>query len=221
MLTTPIGAAASPAGSPADPGFLILLAVAFFVGSLPFAVWISRLAAGIDIRQHGSWNPGAANVWRSVGRRYGVLVGSLDAVKGAAMVWLAWWAGQPDPRAVWAGVAAVVGHNFSPFLGFRGGKGGATTVGLLACFIFPELVVVGCLLLLGSLVMPSRRFLASIIALSTSPLLALATGRLAFLPYFGAHPPRTTSVVWASLFLVALLWFRVTPGLLGKRARDG
>ena len=192
--------------------FLAALLGGFLAGSLPFSVWIGRRAAGVDVRQHGSRNPGAANVWRTAGRLFGTLAGLADAAKGAAAVWLAWRLGLSDELAVWVGTAAVVGHDFSVFLGFRGGKGGATMLGVLACFIFPELLVVLAIWILMSLLHPARKFLWSIIALSVSPILAAMTGRLP-LPYFGAQPPRPAPVVAAAALLVALLWSRVGPGL--------
>lgn len=208
MLTT--------AGVPL-PLFATLLLFGFLIGSVPTSVWIGRLAGGVDVRRLGSRNPGAANVWRTVGRRYGVLVGAVDAAKGALVVWIAWALGLPDHQAVWAGAAAVAGHNFSPFLGFRGGKGGATTVGMLACFLFPELLVVLAIWILGCLIFPRRKFVVSIVALSLLPALALMTGWPG-LPLLGGRTTREPSVIMAAAVLMVLLWIRVAPGLV--RARE-
>jgi glycerol-3-phosphate acyltransferase PlsY len=194
------------------PRFLMALLGGFLLGSLPFSVWIGRRARGVDVRDHGTRNPGAANVWRTVGRVFGILTGAADAAKGAAAVFLAWWIGLPDDFAVWVGVASVAGHNFSPLLGFRGGKGGATTCGVLACFVFPELVIVLLLWVVASVVDRRRRFAWSLIALSASPLLAAATGRLP-LPWLGALQPRSFSVIAAAIALVVMLWARVASGL--------
>ena len=190
--------------STAAARLLLALAGGFALGSLPFSVWIGRRAAGLDVRRHGSRNPGAANVWQTVGRVSGVLVGAADAGKGALAVWVAWWLGLPDELAVWAGVAAVLGHDFSPWLGFSGGKGGATTCGALACFIFPELVVVLILWIVASVLDPRRRFLWSLVTLSTCPILAALAG--------GSYR-RPAPVIAAAALLVVLLWARVAPGL--------
>ncbi len=194
-----------------------ILATGFLLGSLPFSVWAGRSLAGVDVRQTGSRNPGASNVWRSVGRLTGAAVGLADAAKGAAAVWIAWAAGLPDGVAVWAGVAAVVGHDFSPFLRFRGGKGGATTLGALACFILPELVAVAAIWIASRILDPPRRFVWSIAAVSASPLLATLPGR-APVPWLSELPPRPLPVVIAAAVLSALLWARVLPGLRQRRA---
>ncbi|HET6372591.1 MAG TPA: glycerol-3-phosphate acyltransferase [Candidatus Polarisedimenticolia bacterium] len=198
----------------AAPLFVWLLAVliGFLIGSLPCSLWVGRFAGGIDVRRTGSRNPGATNVWRSVGRLYGILAGLADAGKGALAVAAAWALGCPDDLAIWAGAAAVAGHDFSPWLGFRGGKGGATTLGCLACFIFPELLVVLTLWVLGLLLPRRHRFLWSLVAVSTAPLLAAASGRFA-VPYLGGLPARSPSILAAGFLLMALLWVRVTPGL--------
>ena len=191
--------------------FILSLAAGFTLGSLPFSVWVGRAAGRVDVRAEGSKNPGAANVWRTVGRRYGILVGAADAAKGAIAVFFAGRLGVPPDLTVWAGAAAVAGHDFSPFLGFRGGKGGATTVGTLACFIFPELLAVLLLWAIAGLLDRRRRFLWSIVALSCCPLLAAAAGR-APLPWLSTLPQRAPSVVAAASLLVLLLWTRLAPG---------
>ncbi|MDL2344073.1 glycerol-3-phosphate 1-O-acyltransferase PlsY [Deinococcus sp. MIMF12] len=110
--------------------FVPLLALAYLLGSIPAAAWVAR-ARGVDIRRVGSGNSGATNVLRSVGKGPAVAVAVFDVVKGALAVLIARAAGLSDAQAALCGVAAVIGHNFSPFLGFRGGKGVATTFGTL------------------------------------------------------------------------------------------
>lgn len=105
----------------------------FLSGSLPFSVWVGRLALRTDIRRYGDGNPGATNVLRSGGKGWGALALLLDTLKGAIPVGLAYfWAGLTGwPLAVVA-VAPVVGHAFSPLLRFRGGKAVAVTFGIWA-----------------------------------------------------------------------------------------
>lgn len=100
---------------------------AYLVGAVPFGLVLGRALGGVDIRQHGSRNLGATNAFRVLGPRIGLAVLALDALKGALPVLLA-----PPPVAVVAGVAAIVGHVFPVYLGFRGGKGVATSAGVLA-----------------------------------------------------------------------------------------
>ena len=114
-----------------------VIALGFAAGSIPFGVLIARRAGGVDIQQHGSGNIGATNVTRVLGARAGAAVLVLDAAKGALPVWLAARAGV-DPRAALAvGGAAILGHCFSPWLAFRGGKGVATALGVFAVLAPP------------------------------------------------------------------------------------
>lgn len=112
---------------------------AFLSGSLPFGFWAGKLK-GLDIRQHGSGNIGATNVVRVCGKAVGIPVFILDILKGALPVILVrWWLeknGLPahliSTGVVLAGLAAILGHMYTPWLGFNGGKGVATAAGVLA-----------------------------------------------------------------------------------------
>ena len=108
----------------------------YLIGSLPFSYVVARLK-NIDIRQHGSGNVGATNVTRVVGVGYGALALIGDVGKGVAAAWLTSLLGAP----LWLSGLAVVGHNWSLFLKFTGGKGVATTLGLLLFFSWPALLV--------------------------------------------------------------------------------
>ena len=120
---------------------LALLMIGYISGSIPYAVIVSR-ARGVDIRAVGSKNPGAHNVMRHVGRGWGWLVTILDLLKGALPALLAKLAGLSDWAIVAVGVAAMLGHITSPFLGFKGGKGVATGFGMLLV-LTPVAMVVG------------------------------------------------------------------------------
>ncbi|MBM9578829.1 glycerol-3-phosphate acyltransferase [Leptospira sp. 201903070] len=122
--------------------FLLFSIVSFAAGSIPFGYWIAFRLAGVDIRKSGSKNIGATNVGRLVGWRYGFPVLVLDVAKGALPVYLS---GQYLPEAgipfqLLCGVLAVLGHMFSPFLNFKGGKGVATALG-----VFLVLTPIACL----------------------------------------------------------------------------
>lgn len=125
----------------------VIVALAFLSGALPLSVWIGQCALGSDIRLIGDGNPGAANVWRAGGPRWGLLAIVADFTKGAAPValatfaldWNGWWL-----TAVT--IAPVLGHAFSPFLGFRGGKALAVTFGVwtgLTLWLGPTMLGVG------------------------------------------------------------------------------
>ena len=108
---------------------LLFLALGYLLGSIPVAYLVAR-SRGADVFQTGTSNPGAANVFRTIGRGAGVLVLLGDVAKGAIPVLLARWAGVSPWIALAAGVAALVGHWYPIFLRFRGGAGLATAIGV-------------------------------------------------------------------------------------------
>jgi len=114
----------------------IALICAYLIGSFPSAYIAGRLRRGVDIREVGSRNVGAMNVFYKVGFVAGLLVLAADIGKGAAAVALARWLGVPMIAELFAGVAVVLGHGFPVFLKFRGGRGGATCIGILV-FLMP------------------------------------------------------------------------------------
>ncbi len=114
----------------------IAIICAYLIGSFPSAYVAGRLRRGIDIREVGSRNMGAMNVFYKVGFVEGILVLAVDIGKGAAAVALAHWLGVPMIAELLAGAAVVIGHGFPVFLKFRGGRGGATLIGVLV-FLMP------------------------------------------------------------------------------------
>jgi acyl phosphate:glycerol-3-phosphate acyltransferase len=121
----------------------VLLVVAYLLGSVSFAVLIVRAVTGKDIRAEGSGNAGATNVLRGHGKKLALLVALLDVAKGAAAVLLMRLVTADPAWTAAAGLAAVLGHVFPIFYGFRGGKGVATAVG--AFLVLAPLAVLCCL----------------------------------------------------------------------------
>lgn len=113
------------------PSLLALIVVAYLIGSIPFAVVTSKLFGLQDPRRYGSGNPGATNVLRSGNKFAAVLTLLGDCAKGWFAVWLADKLGFAGLEAALAGLAAFLGHVFSLFLRFNGGKGVATALGVL------------------------------------------------------------------------------------------
>ena len=109
-------------------GTVISVAVGYVLGSVPFAYLIGR-AHGTNVLEVGTSNPGAANVFRTVGRRSGALVFTADVLKGFSAVGVANLLGVEQEASLAAGAAAVVGHWYPVFLRFRGGVGLATAIG--------------------------------------------------------------------------------------------
>jgi acyl phosphate:glycerol-3-phosphate acyltransferase len=139
---------------------------------MPWGYWLPRLLRGVDIRTLGSGNPGATNVVRTLGLRFGFAVALLDVAKGAAAALLGLWLGG-DLVGVLAGVAAMIGHWRPLFLGFaRGGKMVATTGGVaLAVATLPALAAAGVWILVFLLTRYAS--VSSIVAAISLPLWAL------------------------------------------------
>jgi acyl phosphate:glycerol-3-phosphate acyltransferase len=170
--------------------------LAFLLGSVPFGIIIARLR-GIDIRQHGSGNIGATNVFRIVGKKYGLTCLLLDALKGFLPVIIAVnlvrIAGR-DPQFhlgfldsfhlllpaaeqmkgqlvhVLTALAAVLGHNYSPWIGFKGGKGIATSAGVLIG-LMPMAVVILLIVFIATLLITRYVALASMVSALALPIL--------------------------------------------------
>jgi glycerol-3-phosphate acyltransferase PlsY len=168
-------------------GGLALVLIGYLIGALPFGMIAGRLAGGVDLRETGSRRTGATNTLRTLGWRWAALVLLLDVGKGVAAVLLArplYVAGPPgSPEWVQAaaGVAAVVGHNWSVFIGFRGGRGVATSGGGMLVLSPLTLLVVGPL---AALVIWQSRYvsLGSLVAAVAAP---LVTAGLALLGAVG------------------------------------
>jgi len=123
---------------PAMTSLVAVLALGYLAGSLPWGLWLGRALRGVDVRTVGSKNLGATNVYRTLGPPIGLTVLVLDIAKGALPTWLvpgsplaAGFPGGAEWCRLAVGLAAVLGHVFTVFAGFKGGKGVATTVGVL------------------------------------------------------------------------------------------
>ena len=113
----------------------LLIIAGYLIGSLPTAYLAGRLLRGEDIRLLGDGNMGAGNAYHALGARVGMTVGVIDAGKGALAVYVAQASGMSSAVVLITGTAAVVGHNWPVFLGFRGGRGESTTIGVLTMII--------------------------------------------------------------------------------------
>ncbi len=164
---------------------ILFLVIAFLLGALPFSYIIGRQVKGIDLRNHGSGNLGSTNVFRTLGPGWGGLCLVLDLAKGAAavalMTWLVgtWPSGMPTPFhitpdlfRIFAGTLAALGHTFSPFVGFHGGKGVATTGGAFAV-LAPYSTIVATVAFLASLLTTRIVSSASITAAAVLPVSVL------------------------------------------------
>ena len=142
--------------------YILIILGAYLLGSIPFGYLMAR-AKGIDIRKVGSGNIGATNAMRVLGKPAGICVLLLDAAKGFGAVWLGMWLMtkyhaqvQGETWQIVAGIAAVLGHNYTCWLKFKGGKGIATTAGVYLALapwaLFTALIVFILALLLSRIV---------------------------------------------------------------------
>jgi glycerol-3-phosphate acyltransferase PlsY len=121
----------------------LIVILAYFLGAIPTAYIAGRMVKGIDIRQVGDANMGAQNAFHQLGAKVGVAVGVIDASKGALAILIAQAADVPQITVLLTGTAVVMGHNWPVFIGFRGGRGECTTIGVLLTLITQPMLIVG------------------------------------------------------------------------------
>ncbi len=160
----------------------LLIVIAYFIGSIPTAVWVSKIFFGVDIREYGSGNAGATNTYRVLGAQWGTFVMVVDMLKGviAASLYLLFpstYLGSEHELVrtnfqIGLGLAAVIGHIFPVWVGFKGGKGVATVFGMVLA-IQPTVAV--CCIAVFVVVLYLTRFvsLSSILASIAFPIFLL------------------------------------------------
>ena len=154
----------------------VLILVGYLLGSVPFAYLTTRVISGQDIRKAGSGNVGALNVYQNAGLAAGIGVLAADAAKGALAVLVPVWAGAPDWVSYASGAAAVAGHNWPVFLGFRGGKGAATILGI-GLALAPYLALMSLAPILVALVTIRNMVVGVAASFLMFNVLVIATGR--------------------------------------------
>jgi glycerol-3-phosphate acyltransferase PlsY len=150
--------------------FAAVIVVSYLVGSIPFGYIAGRVLKGIDVREFGSGATGATNVMRTLGRGPFALVLAGDALKGYVPVLVTWFLFESHDLQVASGLAAVLGHDFPLYIGFRGGRGVATSFGVYAALALPVSVSV---LAAGLFIILTFRYM-SLMSIITVPLGALA-----------------------------------------------
>jgi glycerol-3-phosphate acyltransferase PlsY len=174
---------------------LLWTALGFLLGAMPFSLWLGRLALHTDVRRYGDGNPGATNAWRAGGWRVGVPVLLLDYLKGAVPVGMAHFTyGISGWALVPVALAPVLGHAFSPFLRFRGGKAVAATFGAWTGLTLGEVPM-----LLGLL-------LGFFLAVQTADAWSVMLGMAGILVHLLLrHSPPFILAIWAGNVLL-LVW---------------
>lgn len=155
---------------------ILLLILAYLLGSIPSGVWIGKLFFKKDIRQHGSGNTGTTNTFRVLSKTAGIVVLLMDILKGTLATCLPMIFHLSGINPLWFGVCAILGHTFPIFAGFKGGKAVATSAGMLLGFN-PVFFVYSCIIFIVSL------FCTSMVSLSSMISAALITFSTIVLPY--------------------------------------
>lgn len=174
---------------------IMVIVASYLLGSVSFSVLLAKMLKGIDIRQHGSGNAGATNTLRVLGKGPAILVLVLDVLKGVIAVWagnslFGWgtWA------AALCGIAAIVGHNWPVYFNFRGGKGIATTIGVMVTLAFWPALFAGIIAIL-SIVITRYVSLGSLIFVALTPVFLLFTDY--------THP-----ILWTSIIIAIFAYWR-------------
>lgn len=173
---------------------IIALLLSYLLGSVSFSILIAKWVKGIDIRSHGSGNAGATNTLRVLGKGPGIAVFLLDIAKGVAAVWLGTLIVGDDWTPVLCGLAAIAGHNWPIWFRFKGGKGIATAVGVMA-----TLAIVPCLIAGG----------LAIVSIALTRFVSLGSLLFALLtPVFIWIMGMSEALLWASLVVCIFAFVR-------------
>ncbi len=190
-------------------GTVLTVVLGYFLGNVPSAFVAGHLVKGVDIREVGDRNMGAANAFREVSPWAGIAVGAVDVGKGALAVLVARWASLSESAVLLTGLAAVVGHNWPIALQFRGGRGVCATVGVLL-LLMPRQVFV--LLAAGGLCLLATRNVILTCAIIFAPL-SLVAWWLDTPPYLIAYGIALPCLVGFTHFITTR---RLPPGSEGR-----
>ena len=188
-----------------------LILLSYLVGGLPSAYIAARLLAGRDIRRLGDRNSGAANVFRNIGPKAGVLVGVVDVLKGAGVILLAGVLMGSSVLQMLAGLAVLAGHVWPVYLRFKGGRGAAAAIGVLLATV-PALAVPLAAIALAALLLFRKAVLA--IGLFFIPVAVLAW------PYGYSYPLVIYSIAVPVLVGLAHYWTVRRPHSPGQAGMD-
>ncbi|MSQ24712.1 MAG: acyl-phosphate glycerol 3-phosphate acyltransferase [Dehalococcoidia bacterium] len=189
---------------------ILLAACAYIFGSIPTANVLAKVLRGVDLRNYGSRSVSASNAGELLGKWAMLVVGVGDALKGAAPVWIAQALGQELPAQMAIGLAGVAGHNWSMFLGCKGGRGLASMIGVLLALAQLELLLFTVIALLG-------------LAFTVNPPVSLAIAT-ALLPLWSATFERPAPFLWGMALIVVLVAAKRLEGnreALPRRGRLG
>lgn len=173
---------------------LISVLLGYLIGSISFSYLIAKKIMKIDIRKHGSGNAGATNTLRVLGIGPAISVLLLDTAKGIVAVLIGVWLSDANWVPFAAGMAAIIGHNWPIYYGFRGGKGVATTIGVFATLVFPAALIAGIVAIV-TIAITRYVSLGSILFMVITPILTL---------FIGSYPLDYT--ILASIIAILAIW---------------
>ena len=172
--------------------FVVAAAISYLLGSIPNGLILGKAIWGVDLRQHGSKNIGATNAWRTIGKAGGISIFALDFLKGAISAYLGLHLGGSELAGVLCGILAIAGHSWSVFLAFKGGKGVATGLGVIAA-LMPEVTLIVFVVWFAIVYFTGYVSLGSIVGAALVPILTL---------FFGLHTEFLILGLIAAVFII-------------------
>ncbi len=172
--------------------FVVAAAISYILGSIPNGLILGKAIWGVDLRQHGSKNIGATNAWRTIGKAGGISIFVLDFLKGAISAYLGLHLGGSELAGVLCGILAIAGHSWSVFLAFKGGKGVATGLGVIAA-LMPEVTLIVFAVWFAIVYFTGYVSLGSIVGAALVPILTL---------FFGLHTEFLILGLIAAVFII-------------------
>ena len=172
--------------------FVVAAAISYILGSIPNGLILGKAIWGVDLRQHGSKNIGATNAWRTIGKAGGISIFVLDFLKGAISAYLGLHLGGSELAGVLCGILAIAGHSWSVFLAFKGGKGVATGLGVIAA-LMPMVTLIVFAVWFAIVYFTGYVSLGSIIGAALVPILTL---------FFGLHTEFLILGLIAAVFII-------------------
>ena len=172
--------------------FVVAAAISYLLGSIPNGLILGKAIWGVDLRQHGSKNIGATNAWRTIGKAGGISIFAMDFLKGAVSAYLGLHLGGSELAGVLCGILAIAGHSWSVFLAFKGGKGVATGLGVIAA-LMPMVTLIVFAVWFAIVYFTGYVSLGSIVGAALVPILTL---------FFGLHTEFLILGLIAAVFII-------------------
>ena len=172
--------------------FVVAAAISYLLGSIPNGLILGKAIWGVDLRQHGSKNIGATNAWRTIGKAGGISIFALDFLKGAVSAYLGLHLGGSELAGVLCGILAIAGHSWSVFLAFKGGKGVAPGLGVIAA-LMPMVTLIVFAVWFAIVYFTGYVSLGSIVGAALVPILTL---------FFGLHTEFLILGLIAAVFII-------------------